>query len=124
MMRSIAKLSLVLVVTIVLAHHVTAQTTDPDAARERWQRVPDIFAAMGVHEGAIVADVGAGNGFLTVRLAPAVGATGKVYAIDIVPETIERLRERLAKSNIRNVEVLVGSRIPTALLPPASRECL
>jgi predicted methyltransferase len=52
--------------------------------REAWQRVPEIVAAMGIREGSVVADVGAGYGFLTVRLAALVGEQGKVYAVDVV----------------------------------------
>jgi predicted methyltransferase len=108
-MHSYFKLWLCLVVMLVLAPAVTGQSIDPDAPREKWQRVPDLFAAMGVREGAVVADVGAGNGFLTVRLAAAVGSPGKVYAVDIVPDVLKRLRERLAKANISNVDVIEGT---------------
>jgi predicted methyltransferase len=65
-----------------LAAPARAQTIAGERAREAWQRVPEIIAAMRIGPGSIVADVGAGYGFLTVRLAPVVGDTGKVYAVD------------------------------------------
>jgi ubiquinone/menaquinone biosynthesis C-methylase UbiE len=85
------------------------QSPPAEEARDRWQRVPDLFDAMGVKEGATVADVGAGGGFLTVRLAQAVGASGRVYAVDIVPAVLDRLRKRLAEASVRNVEVVEGA---------------
>jgi predicted methyltransferase len=66
-----------------------------EAARENRQKVPEIFAAMTVRPGAVVADVGAGDGFLTVRLARAVGLEGRVIAVDINTKVLERLRTRV-----------------------------
>jgi len=77
--------------------------------RDGWQRVPDLFAAAGVHAGASIADIGAGEGFLTVRLAPAVGPTGKVYAVDVDAKIVATLRQRLATAGMTNVEVVVGA---------------
>src|SRR5687767_3226138 len=114
------KLSLCLVLILVLSPGVRGQSADPEADREKWQRVPDLFAAMGVRDGATVADVGAGYGFLTVRLARAVGPTGEVYAIDIDPKAITALRDLLAKSNITNATVVEGAandpRLPSGAL--------
>jgi ubiquinone/menaquinone biosynthesis C-methylase UbiE len=72
--------------------------------------VPDIFAAMGVHPGAVVADVGAGDGFFTSRLARAVGPEGRVHAVDINAGTLERLKRRLADEAIENVTLVQGAR--------------
>ena len=119
-MSSHLKLSLWLVLILVLSPGVRGQSADPEADREKWQRVPDLFAAMGVRDGATVADVGAGYGFLTVRLARAVGATGKVYAVEINPKAITALRDLLAKSNITNATVVEGAeddpRLPSGAL--------
>ena len=98
-----------LVLLLVLSPAIRGQSPDPEGDREKWQRVPDLFAAMGVREGAVVADVGAGYGFLTTRLATAVGPTGKVYAVDIAPKPLAWLRDLVAKSNISNVVVVEGA---------------
>src|SRR5260221_190867 len=95
-----------LVVAVSAPAHIHAQTEE---MRETWQRVRDLFAAAGVHAGGKMADVGSGDGFLTVRLSPAVGTTGKVYAVDIDPTAAERLRLRLANARMTNVEVVVGA---------------
>jgi precorrin-6B methylase 2 len=90
-----------------------------ETARERYQRVPDIFDAMKVRPGAVVADVGAGSGFLTVRLARAVGAEGRVYAVDVDAQVLERLRSRVQDENLGNVEIVRGA-LDDPHLPSAS----
>jgi ubiquinone/menaquinone biosynthesis C-methylase UbiE len=104
-----AKLWIGLVLLLVLSPAIRGQSPDPEADREKWQRVPDLFAAMGVREGAVVADVGAGFGFMTFRLATAVGPTGTVYAVDIEPKPLAFLRDEVAKRNISNVKVVEGA---------------
>jgi predicted methyltransferase len=101
--------SLFLVCVTVAATIASGQSLDSEAGRERWQRVPDLVAAMNLTEGSRVADVGAGRGFLTVRLAAAVGASGRVYAVDIVPDVLKGLRERITKDGLKNVEVVEGA---------------
>jgi ubiquinone/menaquinone biosynthesis C-methylase UbiE len=83
-----------------------ASARQQETARDVWQRVPEIFGAMAVAPGAIVADVGAGDGFLTVRLARAVGSAGRVFAIDVDDRAIERLRARVAEEALTNVTVI------------------
>jgi predicted methyltransferase len=94
-----------------------------ESQREAWQNVPKIFEALGVAPGAVVADVGAGDGFFTVRLARAVGPNGRVHAVDIGASTLEKLRKRVAAENLTNVVVTEGSvwdpRLATATLDAA-----
>ena len=61
-----------------------------------------------VAPGMSVADVGAGEGYYTVRLAPIVGPRGRVLAQDIVPETRDRLAQRVQRENLDNVAVRLG----------------
>lgn len=56
-----------------------------------------------------VADIGAGDGYYTVRLAPRVGANGRVLAQDIQPEVIERLADRVARERLDNVSLKLGA---------------
>ncbi len=74
--------------------------------REGWQRVPDILVALGVEPGARVADVGAGDGFFTIRLARAVGGQGRVLAVDIDRGALDRLRARVTEEGLTNVDVI------------------
>ena len=79
-----------------------------ESAREAWQKVGEIFAAMRVGSGSVVADVGAGDGFLTTRLARAVGPAGQVFAVDADDRAIERLRARVEQEGLTNVAVIKG----------------
>jgi ubiquinone/menaquinone biosynthesis C-methylase UbiE len=80
-----------------------------DRAERIEEEEPDIaIDALKLEKGAIVADVGAGSGYMTVRMARKVGPTGKVYANDIQPQMLTLLRERLAKEKITNVEMVLG----------------
>jgi len=98
-------------------------TLQEESARENWQKVPEIFEAMAVRPGATVADVGAGDGFLTVRLAHAVGATGRVMAVDVSARALDRLRARLDRERVTNVETVKGDadnpHLPSASLDAA-----
>jgi ubiquinone/menaquinone biosynthesis C-methylase UbiE len=64
---------------------------------------------IGVAKGSTVADIGAGNGYMTWRLAERVGPTGKVFANDIQPEMLEMLRANMQQRKLRNVETVLGS---------------
>lgn len=65
--------------------------------------------AIGIKPGMVVADVGAGVGYFTTRLAKRVGPTGKVYANDVQPEMLTILRERAAKAKLTNIRTILGS---------------
>ena len=88
--------------------------------RDAWQNVPEIFAAMGISEGSHVADVGAGKGYLTLRLARAVGEDGRVYEVDIDEHSLEDLRENATEEKLENVTAVLGEmddpRLPEASL--------
>lgn len=101
---------IVLACCVAGAMPLLAQTRDTDdGRREAWQKVDQIFAAMGVRRGATVADVGAGDGFFTTRLSRAVGPDGRVFAVDVDEAALTRLRQRLEREGIRNVFVVKGT---------------
>jgi ubiquinone/menaquinone biosynthesis C-methylase UbiE len=65
--------------------------------------------ALSIAEGSVVADLGAGSGWFTIRLANRVGPNGKVFAEDIQPEMIVVIRRRVNRENLqRTVEVKLG----------------
>jgi ubiquinone/menaquinone biosynthesis C-methylase UbiE len=74
-----------------------------------------IVATLALDEGDEVADVGAGTGFLTRLMAEEVGPEGKVYAVDVVPEFIEHIRERAAKEGLTQIETVTGEPRSTKL---------
>jgi ubiquinone/menaquinone biosynthesis C-methylase UbiE len=75
--------------------------------REREEAVSKLHPSLGVKPGDTVADLGAGSGHHTIRLSKAVGAKGKVYAVDIQKEMINILKQRTAKEKIKNVETVL-----------------
>ena len=99
------------VAVLLVALFATSRAThaQSEQLRDTWQHVDDLFAAAGVRAGARVADIGAGDGYLTVRLAQAVGSTGKVYAVDVDAKVADTLRARLASAHLTNVDVIVGT---------------
>jgi ubiquinone/menaquinone biosynthesis C-methylase UbiE len=74
---------------------------------------------IGIARGSTVADVGAGSGAITWRLAERVGPTGKVYANDIQPRMLDLLRQNMVQRKITNVETVLGA-VDDPKLPPAS----
>jgi ubiquinone/menaquinone biosynthesis C-methylase UbiE len=102
-----------LVCAVVLLARLTTvtpsgQTRAVEPEREHWQRLADLFAAMAIHEGDSVADIGAGEGFATVRLSPIVGASGKVFAEDVADTPLDRLRTRIEEAGLTNVTIVKG----------------
>lgn len=87
--------------------------------RDEEQRPDEIVRTMGLKEGDVVADLGAGTGYFTRRLAKAVGPSGRVYAVDIQPEMLSRLKENMEKAGVRNVVSILGSN-DDPKLPPGS----
>ncbi len=76
--------------------------------RRRWQDPDRILEAIGVAEGMILVDIGTGPGFFALPAARKVGAAGKVYAIDVEPAMLERVRERAEAEGITNVETMLS----------------
>jgi ubiquinone/menaquinone biosynthesis C-methylase UbiE len=65
--------------------------------------------ALQLKPGMVVADVGAGTGYMTLRLAKRVGPTGKVYGEDVQPEMLRRLRQNASKAGLGNIEEVLGT---------------
>jgi SAM-dependent methyltransferase/C-terminal processing protease CtpA/Prc len=81
-----------------------------DRAEREAEEDPDrALDLIGITPGLVVADVGAGSGYMTVRLARRVGPTGKVYANDLQPEMLRVLREKLRTDRVSNVEPIQGA---------------
>jgi predicted methyltransferase len=83
------------------------QLEGPD--RDAYQRPDQIMDALQIGEGSYVADLGAGGGWFTVRLASRVGPNGRVYAEDIQPQMIESIQRRVRREGLRNVETVLGT---------------
>jgi predicted methyltransferase len=78
-------------------------------ARDRVGEAEQVADLAGVREGMWVADVGAGEGYYTIRLSPLVGAHGRVLAEDVVQQTTNRLADRVQRERLDNVAVRLGT---------------
>lgn len=90
------------VATIVSARWSTEE------ARDRLNEAGKVMSLAGIEKDMTVADIGAGEGYYTIRLAQRVGEDGRVVAEDIVPETIEALGKRVLQERLDNVSVRLG----------------
>ncbi len=77
--------------------------------REAEEQPDKALDAIGIAKGSTAADIGAGAGYFTWRLAERVGPTGKVYGNDIQPQMLELLRKNIEQRGLRNVEPVLGA---------------
>ena len=87
--------------------------------REDEERPDLVLKAMELEAGDVVADVGAGSGYFTRRLARAVGPTGRVYANEVQSEMLDILRANISREQLTNVVPVLGT-VSDPKLPPAS----
>jgi ubiquinone/menaquinone biosynthesis C-methylase UbiE len=88
-------------------------------SRDQWQKPQEVLAALRLAPNAVVADIGAGAGYFTVRFARHLKAGGGVYAVDVQDIMIDKLRQRVRDEGLSNVEVVKGA-FDDPGLPPNS----
>ena len=98
---------------------IVSDAFSTEDARDRAGEAERVIELAGVKPGMWVADIGAGEGYYTVRLAPVVGRRGRVLAEDIVEETRDRLVQRVQREQLDNVAVKLG-KPDDPMLPPHS----
>ena len=90
------------------------------AEREREERTDLLLPALALARGMTVADIGAGTGYFSWRMARVVGARGRVYAVDVQPEMIVLLKRAMAERAATNVTPVLATstdpRLPGAAL--------
>src|SRR5438552_6582400 len=91
----------------VMGHQAAGWLERPE--REQEEQPGKLLPALKFKEGDVVADIGAGSGYLTFRMAKLVGKTGKVYAVDIQPEMLDLIRKRMKDRKVTNVEPVQGT---------------
>jgi len=77
--------------------------------RDREERTDLLLAALALKPGMVVADIGAGTGYLSRRMAPAVMPGGKVWAVDVQPEMISLLQADLNRRGLTRIETRLGA---------------
>jgi ubiquinone/menaquinone biosynthesis C-methylase UbiE len=88
-------------------------------SREQQENPSKAVTALGLKPGQVVADIGAGTGYYTRKMAQIVGTNGLVYAVDIQQEMLDLLTNKLAELDIHNVKPVLGT-ITDPKLPPGS----
>src|SRR6478672_8273794 len=96
-----------------------SDTFSTEDARDRVGEAEQVMDMVGIRPGMSVADVGAGEGYYTVRLARVVGPRGRVLAEDIMPEVRDELSERVQRERLDNVAVKLGT-ADNPMLPAGS----
>ena len=87
--------------------------------REEEERLTELVRALKLQPGQVAADIGAGSGVITLKMAREVGETGKVFAVDIQQEMLNLLEDKIKDRQITNIElVLADEKSPQ--LPPES----
>ena len=92
-----------------------------DPKRDAYQKPHEVIEALGLRSGDVVADIGAGSGYFSLRLAHHVGPTGHVYAVDISPDMIRRMNERIREAGLVNISTILASPDNPLLPRPVDR---
>lgn len=98
---------------------IVGESFSTEDARDRVGEADEVMRLAEIEPGMSVADIGAGQGYYTVRLSPMVGRRGRVLAEDIVAETRDRLAQRVQREGLDNVAVKLGEPADP-MLPKAS----
>jgi predicted methyltransferase len=98
---------------------IVGDTFSTEDARDRLGEAEEVMRLAGVAPGMSVADVGAGEGYYTIRLSPIVGPNGRVLAEDILPDARDALSDRVQREKLDNVAVKLGTP-DNPMLPHAS----
>lgn len=79
-----------------------------DPKRDAYQKPHEVLTALAIEPGEVIADIGAGSGYFTFRLAHRVGDKGRVYAVDISPDMIRHLNRRIRELKAMNVTAILA----------------
>jgi arsenite methyltransferase len=90
-----------------------------DPARDAWQKPQEVLDALALRAGERVADIGAGSGYFALRFARQVGATGRVFAVDISNDMLAHLEVQAKAAQLTNVQPLLAAAADPGL-PDAS----
>jgi ubiquinone/menaquinone biosynthesis C-methylase UbiE len=91
----------------VMGHLAASWLERPE--REDEEKPSKLYEVLKLNDGDVVADIGAGSGYHTFRMAKLVGPKGKVLAVDIQKEMLDIIRERMKKDKVENVEPILGA---------------
>src|SRR5262249_35031636 len=93
-------------IALVMGHLAAGWLERPE--REREENPSKLLEALKLKPGMVIADVGAGSGYFTFRMADKVGPKGKILAVDIQPEMLDLIRQKMKARKISHVEPIQG----------------
>ncbi len=105
-----AQLNKLLIVLLIACIHVTyAQYTSYDwNERDDWMRIDTFLEVTPIEKGALVADIGCHEGYLSMHLARQVGPSGKVYAVDVNDYRLDALNDNAKERSLKNITTVLG----------------
>jgi SAM-dependent methyltransferase len=90
----------------VMGHEAAGWLERPE--REQEEQPNKLLELLKIQKDAVVADIGAGSGYFTFRIAKVVGPKGKVLAVDIQPEMLDLIRQKMKARKVANIEPILG----------------
>ena len=113
------RVQLLAVAVLAVAASDVARTEDW-SARDDWQRPAEVMDMLGLGPGAVVADIGCGDGYFSFRLAERVGSEGRVLAVDVDAQALHGVQRKAEDQALGQIEAIQGSaddpRLPEASL--------
>lgn len=106
----------------VMGHQAAGWLERPE--REEQERTDLLVSALELKPGLVAADIGAGSGYFSWRIAQKVGAQGKVYAVDIQPEMLELLMAQMRKRNVAAIVVPILGTVQDPKIPENSTDLI
>jgi protein-L-isoaspartate O-methyltransferase len=94
-------------ISLVMGHQGAGWLERPE--REKEEQPKRLLKMLDIKPGMVIADIGAGSGYYSLRLAQKVGAKGKVLAVDIQKEMLDILRKRMKENRVENIEPVLGA---------------
>lgn len=92
-----------------------------DPARDAYQKPHEVIEALALKQREVIADIGAGSGYFTLHLAHHVGPDGHIYAVDISPDMIRHLNQRVRDAQLLNVSTILALPNDPLLPQPVDR---
>jgi ubiquinone/menaquinone biosynthesis C-methylase UbiE len=90
-----------------------------DPQRASYQKPHEVLRALDLKQGEVIADIGAGSGYFSFRFCHLVGETGRVYAVDISPDMIIYMNQKIRDSGVKNLITILATP-DDPLLPDSS----
>jgi ubiquinone/menaquinone biosynthesis C-methylase UbiE len=93
-----------LILLVLISNFATSQ----NSYRDSTQKPEAIMDTIGVKEGMVIGEAGAGEGYFTFWLSKQVGETGKIYANDIKKSVLDKIKKRCEREGISNIKTILG----------------